>query len=745
MDPSMLATNMAMTTGGFGGAMGAMGKIPQQRMRTGGGISSIMDTLKPILLTSFIMKGALGGGGSADSSNQFSTIYYIIALSLMDWIVEGAASLFNILFSFVKKWIADYLSNSSAAKLAESLQAAVDPSLEKKEPTKKASITVQLNLQDTSKSPISHALIDFITNLPEIRSILFSDNLYTINNTDCIQIKPQVFARMLSNSINIRSNTNALSETSSSNSSDLNRYDGELGADNAAGGSGMSNSTMVAKKNQHAPGQKSDAQQTIEQLNKYMEIYSYTLDMEQLREELDKITRDYLVKIRNKLGSQLYYFNELFTSLASTQAGGVDYTKSLPNLHFTMKPFVTNRKFSNLFGNEIAVIRKRVEFFRDNKRWYDQKGIPYTLGILMSGQSGSGKTSTIKCLANELKRHIINVQLTNHMTKTQLDNLFFNEIISVTQNGKTEQYAIPVDKRIYVLEDVDCQCDIVYDRKLTEKKEQEENARDVANRTAQLLNVGPVMGGASTGTHENDPMMRHMTYEQQMDAENRKKIAEQDKNKSKHIGAELKLTLSYLLNLLDGVLETPGRIVIMSANWIDKLDHALIRPGRFDVTAKFSKCDVPMIVQMFQHYYEQTLTDVQIARLCKLTEPFVSPAELSKLLFEYFGEKIEDAIGQLEEKYLEYLMGDSVPLAEPVPKAVSVPVVDSVQASLTSVSTTARTTAQTTAPTTGDISVNGQRVSISALSNELDSSRTGAGQGLLQGYADDQGNYASFQ
>lgn len=39
------------------------------------------------------------------------------------------------------------------------------------------------------------------------------------------------------------------------------------------------------------------------------------------------------------------------------------------------------------------------------------------------------------------------------------------------------------------------------------------------------------------------------------------------------------LTLSHLLNILDGLLETPGRILIITSNHPEKLDEALVRPG----------------------------------------------------------------------------------------------------------------------------------------------------------------------
>lgn len=136
-----------------------------------------------------------------------------------------------------------------------------------------------------------------------------------------------------------------------------------------------------------------------------------------------------------------------------------------------MKKFQTNRKFSNLFGPEISVVKKRVDFFIKNKKWYDVKGIPYTLGLLLSGQAGSGKTSTIKCLANETDRHIISLNFNNDITKIQLENLFFNEMIMVlnVSTGQNEKYFIPLDKRIFVLEDLDCQSDLFMEREVKSK------------------------------------------------------------------------------------------------------------------------------------------------------------------------------------------------------------------------------------------------------------------------------------
>ncbi|KAJ1618158.1 hypothetical protein T492DRAFT_569693, partial [Pavlovales sp. CCMP2436] len=42
------------------------------------------------------------------------------------------------------------------------------------------------------------------------------------------------------------------------------------------------------------------------------------------------------------------------------------------------------------------------------------------------------------------------------------------------------------------------------------------------------------------------------------------------------------LNITGVLNVLDGVVDTPNRILVMTTNHPEKLDPALIRPGRID-------------------------------------------------------------------------------------------------------------------------------------------------------------------
>lgn len=59
--------------------------------------------------------------------------------------------------------------------------------------------------------------------------------------------------------------------------------------------------------------------------------------------------------------------------------------------------------------------------------------------------------------------------------------------------------------------------------------------------------------------------------------------------KSAYDGAN-RVTLSGLLNCLDGVTSTEARILFMTTNYLDRLDPALIRPGRVDVQEYIGYC-----------------------------------------------------------------------------------------------------------------------------------------------------------
>lgn len=63
------------------------------------------------------------------------------------------------------------------------------------------------------------------------------------------------------------------------------------------------------------------------------------------------------------------------------------------------------------------------------------------------------------------------------------------------------------------------------------------------------------------------------------------------------------ISFSGLLNALDGLSASHGQLVIMTTNHREKLDEALIRPGRCDVQMEFPNADKGQKARMFERFF----------------------------------------------------------------------------------------------------------------------------------------------
>jgi chaperone BCS1 len=74
---------------------------------------------------------------------------------------------------------------------------------------------------------------------------------------------------------------------------------------------------------------------------------------------------------------------------------------------------------------------------------------------------------------------------------------------------------------------------------------------------------------------------------------------------------ESKVTFSGLLNAIDGVVASEGRLLFMTTNFINQLDAALIRPGRCDVKLLIENADADQGRKMFLRFFpnEEVLAD----------------------------------------------------------------------------------------------------------------------------------------
>ncbi|KAG0302754.1 hypothetical protein BGZ98_007255 [Dissophora globulifera] len=65
------------------------------------------------------------------------------------------------------------------------------------------------------------------------------------------------------------------------------------------------------------------------------------------------------------------------------------------------------------------------------------------------------------------------------------------------------------------------------------------------------------------------------------------------------------ITFSGLLNSVDGVSAQEGRMLCMTTNHLERLDEALIRPGRVDIRARFGKATQSQAKELFIKFFPQ--------------------------------------------------------------------------------------------------------------------------------------------
>jgi hypothetical protein len=317
--------------------------------------------------------------------------------------------------------------------------------------------------------------------------------------------------------------------------------------------------------------------------NLRFQIFCYEGTIQMLQQFVDSCNQDYERRMLNKLGNNLYFFDQVVDTKRKRNQN------PLPKdfLIYTKHRFATTRTFENVYFEDQPIVKKRVNFFLNNRSWYEKKGIPYTLGFMFHGSPGTGKTSEIKAIANVARRHPINVQLSEIKTKSQLRHLFFSDEIHVWNGNTIEKYTIPINERLYIIEDADAMGDVLLKR---------EWKKPVVQKVKDPFAL------------EDDDAMNEP------------------------------IDLSFLLNLLDGTLESSGRVMVITSNFPERFDKALVRPGRIDMIVEFKKCSMSVLREMVSGFYDTAHIEHEIWEHPEINGKW-SPAEVQQVLFRNFEDK----------------------------------------------------------------------------------------------------------
>ncbi|KAH8993112.1 hypothetical protein EDB92DRAFT_1944687 [Lactarius akahatsu] len=222
--------------------------------------------------------------------------------------------------------------------------------------------------------------------------------------------------------------------------------------------------------------------------------------------------------------------------------------------------------------------------FLKSEKWYADRGIPFRRGYLLYGVPGSGKSSLIHALAGELTLDIYVVSLSSS---------WINDSTLTTLMGRVPS------RCIVLLEDLDA----AFTRSVSRSKDKDKD-KDKKKSDSKSDNEEESTSSSSGRSRRN-----------------RNKENLSDVNT---------LTLSGLLNALDGVAAAEGRILFATTNHLDQLDPALCRPGRMDVWIEFKNASKFQAEHLFRNFFPSS--DAEAAANIELEtelEPLEMPAPSS--------------------------------------------------------------------------------------------------------------------
>lgn len=207
--------------------------------------------------------------------------------------------------------------------------------------------------------------------------------------------------------------------------------------------------------------------------------------------------------------------------------------------------------------------------FTKAKEYYERIGRGWKRGYLLYGPPGTGKSTLVAAITNFIGYDIYDLELTAVASNNEL-----RKLLTATTS-----------KSILLIEDIDCSLNLTGQRTIN---------KDDGKAIKKKI---------------------------------KKEYDEDDNIKSK-------VTLSGLLNFIDGLWSASSaeRLIILTTNYIGKLDPALIRSGRMDRHIEVSYCNFETFKVLARNYLGITSHSLfgKIKNL--LMEVDISPADVAEKL-----------------------------------------------------------------------------------------------------------------
>lgn len=132
----------------------------------------------------------------------------------------------------------------------------------------------------------------------------------------------------------------------------------------------------------------------------------------------------------------------------------------------------------------------------------------------------------------------------------------------------------------------------------------------------------------------------------------RAKIEKSNENNDSLSSSSNGVTFSGLLNALDGVAAQSGRIIFLTTNYIERLDSALIRPGRIDLKVKINYATCFQISEIYKRFFPEFEGEAERVSNLFPTEE-LTPAEIQSLFMQH-----QDAPAAIDEIIVQAFLKD---------------------------------------------------------------------------------------
>ncbi|KPA81729.1 a44l protein-like protein [Leptomonas pyrrhocoris] len=286
-----------------------------------------------------------------------------------------------------------------------------------------------------------------------------------------------------------------------------------------------------------------------------------------------------------------------------------------------------------VFFPQSEAVRVQLQHFTEKKGRYAINGFPRKLGFLLYGPRGTGKRSFVRALAYHTKRHLVRIPLSRFTKNEQLYNTFHFEA-AVT--GSAEDWSMLNSRKvIFLLEDVDTESEVVRARGSSHTARVRRSRGLTTRGTRELkdsFEVAKCLDDGSKKPSDNTSSSNYEDDAEEDDEAHTPRAHGSTQPVPAHnaatavappaplmavpellgLGGALfaredakldAINLSSLLNILDGVVEDPERIVVMIADHPERLDPALLRSGRLATHVRFDYIELNELIGLCGLFY----------------------------------------------------------------------------------------------------------------------------------------------